>query len=292
MLGTQRQITGRSKADIMEDGIILWEAHRAGAGGTELPESCLAAFEYGWGLGGRPEADVNVTSDGVMVSLHDSTLDRIARSLPEHLKGRPVSEITWAELQTVDVGWDEFPDQHITPLETLFAILKDHPERNMVIDYKRVKVSLLAEVINRFGVASQITFASNDRGLLREFKQCAPAGRTKNWLGGPAEAIREKVAVLQQENFRGITEVQLHLNDAPGQQWRYALAPEFVAEALRITGENGVLLQVLPWKFEKADLDAILDLGVRSFAVDYPNKFKKICAVYFAGQVMKDQTGR
>ena len=65
----------------MSDGIILWEAHRAGAGGYELPESCLAAFEYGWSLGGRPEADVNLTSDGVMVSLHDATLDRICRNL-------------------------------------------------------------------------------------------------------------------------------------------------------------------------------------------------------------------
>ena len=268
--------------DIMNDGIILWEAHRAGAGGTELPESCLAAFEYGWGLGGRPEADVNITSDGVMVSLHDSTLDRIARHLPEHLKGRPVSEITWAELQTVDVGWDEFPDQHITPLETLFAILKDHPERNMVIDYKRVSIDRLAEMINRFGVAAQITFASNDRKLLREFKDHAPAGRTKNWLGGSTEAIMEKFAVLRQENFQGITEVQLHLNDAPDGKWRYALDPEFVVRALQITRDSGVLLQVLPWKFEKADLFAILDLGVRSFAVDYPNKFKKYCAVYFA----------
>ena len=103
----------------MKDGIILWEAHRAGAGGTELPESCLAAFEFGWGLGGRPEADVNITSDGVMVSIHDPTLDRIGRNLPDHLKGRPVSEISWGELRTVDVGWDEFPDQHITALETL-----------------------------------------------------------------------------------------------------------------------------------------------------------------------------
>jgi hypothetical protein len=33
-------------------------------------------------------------------------------------------------------------------------------------------------------------------------------------------------------------------------------------------------------------------LGVRSFAVDYPNKFKKFCAVYFAGQVMNDHTER
>ena len=35
---------------------------------------------------------------------------------------------------------------------------------------------------------------------------------------------------------------------------------------------------------------AMTDQGVRSFAVDYPNKFKKICAVYFAGQVMKNQS--
>ncbi len=270
---------------MMNDGIILWEAHRAGAGGTELPESCLAAFEYGWGLGGRPEADVNITSDGVMVSLHDSTLDRIGRNVPEHLKGRPVSEITWAELQTVDVGWDEFPDQHITPLETLFAILKEHPERNMVIDYKRVKISLLTEAINRFGVAGQITFASDDRKLLREFKEYAPAGRTKNWLGGSADSIMKQFDVLHQENFQGITEVQLHLNEAAGKKWRYDLEPEFVAKALEITKKNGVLLQVLPWKFEKSDLDAILDLGVRSFAVDYPAKFKKICAVYFAGKM-------
>ena len=271
----------------MNDGIILWEAHRAGAGGTELPESCLAAFEYGWGMGGRPEADVNITSDGVMVSLHDSTLDRIARNLPEHLKGRPVCEITWTELQTVDVGWEDFPDQHVTPLERLFAILKNHPERNMVIDYKRVKIAALAEMINGYGVASQITFASNDRNLLREFKEYAPAGRTKNWLGGSPESIMDQFAVLQRENFQGITEVQLHLNDAQGKKWRYALDPEFVVKALQITRDHNVLLQVLPWQFEKDDLYAILNLGVRSFAVDYPNKFKKYCAVYFADHISK-----
>ena len=65
-------------------------------------------------------------------------------------------------------------------------------------------------------------------------------------------------------------------------QGKNDLDPEFMVHALQITRENGVLLQVLPWKFEKSDLDAILDLGVRSFAVDYPSKFKKYCAVYFA----------
>lgn len=264
------------------DGIVLWEAHRAGAGGTELPESCLAAFEYGWSLGGRPEADVNTTADGVLVSLHDPTLNRIARNLPEHLKDRNVSQITWDELRRVDVGWEEFPDQHVAALETLFAILRDHPERHMIIDYKRVGIGTLAALILKYGVAAQITFASSNRAFLREFKEYAPAARTKNWLGGTAAAIQKQFAVLEQEKFQGITEVQLHLNDAPGKAWRYDLEPEFVAGALRVTRENGVLLQVLPWHFEQEDLTAVLDLGVRSFAVDYPNKFKKFCAVYFA----------
>ena len=265
----------------MKDGIILWEAHRAGAGGYELPESCLAAFEYGWEMGGRPEADVNVTSDGVMVSLHDSTLDRICPRLPEHLRGRHISEISWAQLQQIDIGWEDFPDQHAVDLETLFAVLQRCPERHMVIDYKRVAISDLAAAINKYGVAAQITFACSDPGVLREFKEYAPAARTKNWLGGSAEAIKEKFERLQQEKFQGITEVQLHLNDAAGKSWRYALEPEFVARALQISRTYGVLLQVLPWKFERNDLFAILDLGVRSFAVDFPNKFKKICADYF-----------
>jgi glycerophosphoryl diester phosphodiesterase len=266
---------------IMKDGIILWEAHRAGAGGVELPESCLAAFEYGWELGGRPEADVNITADGVMVSLHDQTVDRICPNAPEHLRGKIVSEITWAELQTVDVGWPEFPDQHIASLEQLFAILQEYPERNMVIDYKRVSIKTLADMIKKYGVGKQITFACNDPALLREFKSYVPEGRTKNWLGGTAEVIKEKFARIQQENFQDITEVQLHLNDAAGKSWRYDLDPEFVSSALQITKKHGVLLQVLPWKFERSDLFAILDLGVRSFAVDYPNKFKKVCADYF-----------
>ena len=266
----------------MTDGIILWEAHRAGAGGYELPESCLAAFEYGWSLGGRPEADVNVTSDGVMVSLHDPTLDRICPGLPPHLQGRNISEITWKELQSVDIGWKDFPDQHVTALSTLFEILSRHPERAMIIDYKRVSVKVLADMINQYNVAEQITFACKDRSLLREFKSYAPEARTKNWLGGSPEEIMEKFAVLEQENFQDITEVQLHLNDAPGGKWRYALTPEFVAQALETTRKYGVLLQVLPWQFERTDLIAILDLGVRSFAVDFPNKFKKICADYFS----------
>ena len=266
----------------MKDGIILWEAHRAGAGGIELPESCLAAFEYGWNMGARPEADVNITSDGVMVSLHDSTLDRICRDLPKKFRGRPVSEMTWEELRSIDIGWESFPDQRVASLEMLFAILRDHPERAMVIDYKRASIRAMADLINAYQVAEQITFAANDAAILREFKGYAPNARTKNWLGRSPENIMEKFSILEKEKFRDITEVQLHLNPVDKNGWRYELDPEFIRYALKTTAAHGVLLQVLPWEFDREDLFAILDLGVRSFAVDYPNQFKKICADYFS----------
>ena len=152
----------------------------------------------------------------------------------------------------------------------------------MVIDYKRASIRAMADLINAYQVAEQITFAANDAAILREFKGYAPNARTKNWLGRSPENIMEKFSILEKEKFRDITEVQLHLNPVDKNGWRYELDPEFIRYALKTTAAHGVLLQVLPWEFDREDLFAILDLGVRSFAVDYPNQFKKICADYFS----------
>lgn len=84
--------------------IILWEAHRGGGGGIEMPESCLAGFEFGWLLGARPEADVNRTRDGVIVSVHDDTLDRIIPELPESMKGRKISAMMYEQLRSLESG--------------------------------------------------------------------------------------------------------------------------------------------------------------------------------------------
>ena len=63
-----------------------------------------------------------------------------------------------------------------------------------------------------------------------------------------------------------------------------ALTEDDISNALKCTAGAGVLLQALPWKFEKDDLFRILELGVRSFAVDYPVHFIRWCAEYFAKQ--------
>jgi len=101
------------------DAIEIWEAHRAGGGGVERPESCMLSFDYGWSFGGRPEADVHATRDGVLVSVHDDSIARIARAIPPELQGRAIAQMTWDELQRCEIGSDAFPGQHVVSLAQL-----------------------------------------------------------------------------------------------------------------------------------------------------------------------------
>lgn len=269
----------------VEEKIILWEAHRGGGGGFEMPESCLAGFEFGWMLRARPEADVNRTKDGVIVSVHDSTLDRIVPNLPEEMRGRKISELTYEQIRSCDTGGTAFPGQHVPSLDELFARMKNDPSKNMILDYKDVDLQLLAGLISLYGIAGQLTFASCDTEKCREIKALLPEIRVKVWMGGGRETVLRQFESLAEKEFMGFEEIQLHLNDRSEHvsgEWRYELSAEDIAAVLKRTRSAGVLLQVLPWKFEKGDLFRVLDLGVRSFAVDFPVKFIRFCSEYFS----------
>jgi glycerophosphoryl diester phosphodiesterase len=95
------------------------------------PEHTLAAYDLALALGADYlEQDLQLTSDGVLVVLHDSTLDRTARGAAADCAGL-VSEKTLAQVKTCDVGsWfnDAHPDLarpeyvglHIPTLEEVF----------------------------------------------------------------------------------------------------------------------------------------------------------------------------
>lgn len=273
----------RESKSMTADHIVLWEAHRGG-GGYELPESTPIGFEYAWMLGGIPEADVTATSDGYLMSLHDGTLGRTARNLPSDLKDKRISEMPLADVRRYDVGSDRYPEQAVPAIEDLLVRLRNDRRREIIIDYKSAPLEKLAGLIRKYGAERQVTLATTDEEVAAHFRKLAPEVRIKIWLGGPASRIMERFDALKARNFCGFEQIQLHLNDRrdPRNPWRYDLSPEDVRRALEATITAGVLLQVLPWQFEKEDLFAILRLGVRSFAVDYPNKFCLLAAEYFS----------
>ena len=77
-------------------------AHR-GASGL-APEHTIAAYDLALKLGADYiEQDLQLTKDGVLVAMHDTTLDRTARGSAENCTGA-VSDHTLAQIKTCDVG--------------------------------------------------------------------------------------------------------------------------------------------------------------------------------------------
>lgn len=99
------------------------------------PEHTIAAYDLALELGADYiEQDVHVTRDGVLVCLHDATLDRTARGDPRYCTG-PVREKTLAEIRSCDVGsWFN----------------ETYPERARA-DYVGLRIPTLSEVFARYG---------------------------------------------------------------------------------------------------------------------------------------------
>jgi glycerophosphoryl diester phosphodiesterase len=90
---------------------VLNVAHRGASG--RAPEHTFAAYDLALALGADYiEQDLQLTSDGVLVALHDPTLDRTARGSAANCSG-PVIEKSLAQIKTCDVGrWfnERFPE--------------------------------------------------------------------------------------------------------------------------------------------------------------------------------------
>jgi glycerophosphoryl diester phosphodiesterase len=81
---------------------VLNIGHRGASG--YAPEHTIAAYDLALQMGADYiEQDLQLTSDGVLVCLHDTTLDRTARGPAENCTGL-VSGKTLAQIKTCDVG--------------------------------------------------------------------------------------------------------------------------------------------------------------------------------------------
>lgn len=127
---------------------IVRIGHRGAAG--HAPENTVAAIQKGIALGvDFVEIDVRRTADGVLVALHDETLDRTTNG-----KGR-VDRLSLAEIQTLNAGNGE----HIP---TVVEVLKTAAgETGLMLE---IKVSGIAqktvEAVEEAGFKDPVIYAS------------------------------------------------------------------------------------------------------------------------------------
>ncbi len=163
------------------DGVLVI-AHRGGAG--LWPENTLYAFRQAVALGVDVlEMDVQITKDGQIVVLHDSTVDRTTNGTGA------VGDLTLAELRRLDAGYmwtadngRSFPFRGcgltIPTLAEVFAAL---PKTLMNIEIKPSGPSVaasLTQLIGDHGMAERVLVASFDVGILREFRRLCPEAAT------------------------------------------------------------------------------------------------------------------
>jgi len=265
------------------------QSHRGA--GELAEENTLEAFELGWKLGTYPESDVRTTKDGVIVAFHDDNFARVVKGIPAEMAKKGVADVTFEELSAMDVGsWkgEQFKGRRVSRLSEVFERMKGHPERHLYLDIKNVDLKKLAEQVQAAGVGRQVVLASPKHATILEWKALLPESDTLFWMPGTEEAKRKSLEALRMAEFKGITQLQVHVRlpgDAKDVQPGEPFSPSrsFLIALSTELADRGILFQTLPYGAKDAALYwQLLDLGLASFATDHPDVTLQAVREYYA----------
>jgi len=203
---------------------------------ADAPENTMSAFVRALDLGADGfEFDVQLTSDGRAVVVHDAMLDRTTTG------NGPVFEASFDEVRDLDAGsWfaSEFDGERVPALNEVLSL----PASVFELEIKtqgRAVLDAVLEAVDRAGVFERVKFTGWDHALLARLKAEHPqatiglfAQRPQPWMNdalferyilGTAETAGFDVAhvyagVLTERIAKGLTELgyAVHANDAVG----------------------------------------------------------------------------
>ncbi len=281
---------------LLLDRIII-QGHRGV--GDLAEENTVEAFELAWKLGIYPECDLRMTKDGVIVPFHDNNFARVVKDASPALKKKGVKDLTFAELSELDVGsWkgEQFKGRRIVPMAKIFELMRGRPERHLYMDIKSIEFPRLAAEVRQYGIEKQIVLASRKVEEIRAWKALVPESETLLWMHGNEAELSKDFAELRKTKFAGVTQVQVHVypketrdtwappTDVSPADNPFRLRNAFlcgVGEELRA---HGVVFQTFPYTRDAAVYGQLLDLGVMSFATDYPDVTLREIKAYYAAK--------
>jgi glycerophosphoryl diester phosphodiesterase len=249
-------------------------AHR---GGSRLwPENTMLSFEGAVGLGCRyMETDVHLSKDGVLVIIHDATVDRttdgsgLVRALP------------LAELKRLDAGYRFSSDDGLThphrgqgvTIPTLAEVVEAFPDVSLNIDLKRhdaAMVEAMAAFIEERGLQGRLLIASFADAVIKSFRE-----RTQNRVATAAAGWETRRFWLASR--LGLTRLIRPAYDAlqvPPRMGRLT-----VVDRRLLTAAHRRDLQVHVWTVdEAAEMRRLLALGVDGIMSDRPDLLMGVLA--------------
>lgn len=300
--GSAAAVTPSTKLDL--------QAHRGGAG--ENTENSIASFTHALEVGvSTLEMDTQITKDGKVVVTHDNTINKdiCADTEPATANdpqfpyvGKVVYELTLAQLETLDCGFQprpDLPDQQATKgskipqLQQVLALVKAHKADVMMNIETKVDatarqqsapidefVKLLDDQLKASGLADQVTIQSFDWQTLVAMHKLDPtlplvalttsanleAGMpgSSPWLGGLDIDDYDGDVAKAAAAIDGVTAISPTMAD---------VTSELVSSA------HARKLAVIPWTVDTEDqMQRLIDLGVDGIITNYPTRLRSVMA--------------
>lgn len=227
----------------------------------------MEAFAGAVGLGySHLETDLQMTKDGVLVCVHDRTVDRTTEG------SGPVESFTLGELQALDAGFrhgtrDGFRFRssgvRIPTFEELVTSFRD---ALVVVDLKReALVQPLARVIDHHRLHDRLIVASYSDGRLAHFR-AVTRGRVATSTGSTVSRLW---VLASRVGFRGVRGGASALQ-LPTQTRGVRVVDERLIDVAHSAG-----LQVHVWTVNRApEMERFLDIGVDGIVTDRPDLLK------------------
>ncbi len=245
-------------------------AHRGGR--AIRPEHTMVAYEHALSVGADVlELDVHATSDGILVVMHDSTIDRTTNGIGA------IQELTFEEIRTFDAafrftedGGETFPFRGQGLLvPTLAEVFEAFPDVPYVIEVKQESPSIIDAFVvlcREHGAIDQMIGAAFSDQVLVELREAAPEMATS-------------MALVEVAAFWGLPPEDEATYEPPGEflqvpttfQGIDVLIPSFLERAERF----GLKIQV--WTINDADqMGDLVQLGVDGIITDYPDRLSEV----------------
>ena len=241
-------------------------AHRGFS--TVAPENSMPAFGAAVALGAEEiEFDLWYTKDGEIVSLHDSTLDRVSDG------HGLVYEHTLEELRALDFGAKHdaaFAGLGLVTFEDILKKFACHTVMNVhiksvdnVTPYDEAHLRRILELVDQYDCRKYVYFMITNTALMDQMRAAAPDIPVCAGAGDdPMEDIVQKAI------DHDCAKVQLykpHFGSDP---------VEYTRKAVRKAHENGIIVNLF-WSDDPEEAEMYLDLGVD---VILANDYLKVAA--------------
>jgi glycerophosphoryl diester phosphodiesterase len=187
-LQAQSQSVAPVQAGVAVPGKIMVISHR----GEHLhhPENTIPAFQAAIDAGADYfEGDIRTTSDGKLVLMHDSTVNRMTNGTG------PVQDMTFEQIRALDAG-ARFPEYKGTKVPTFDEVLDlAHGKINMYVDTKNADAKQLVDTIVRHDMQNHVVIYGNPF-FLYEVRKIRPDLKIMP-EAGPADVCKLLVRALQ-----------------------------------------------------------------------------------------------